>query len=316
MSQGTLDLAHGHRGLRGSFEWVFAWTVFPAVVTATIAGSLALMARGVDPAAAVLPSIFGGYAFVALMERVFTYQRGWLHSLGDLPADVGLFAVNGVFNRLVEPAALAAAGALGAVLSARAGFGLWPGDWPLLAQLPLALVVAEFVEYWVHRLMHEHDWLWRFHSVHHSAPRLYWLNAVRFHPVDLLLVATGKMLPVALLGAGPEILALVVLFSAIHGTFQHSNLVLRLGPLNWIFSMAELHRWHHSPRMAEANHNYGGNLIVWDIVFGTRWLPRDREPPAAIGIETLPRFPTRLGALLAVPFRWARVKREAGQAAG
>jgi sterol desaturase/sphingolipid hydroxylase (fatty acid hydroxylase superfamily) len=301
-------------GLRDGVERVFAWTVFPLVVAVTIGGALVLMVRGVDPAAAVLPFLLGGYAFVALMERVFPHQQAWLHSRGDLPADVGLAATNGLLNRLVEPGALAAAAAGGAALSASLGFGLWPGGWPLLAQLPLALVVAELVEYWVHRLMHERDWLWRFHSVHHSAPRLYWLNAVRFHPVDLLLVATGKMLPLALLGCGAPVLALVVLFSAIHGTFQHANLALRLGPLNWIFSMAELHRWHHSPRMEEANHNYGGNLIVWDVVFGTRWLPRDREPPAAIGIETLPRFPTRLGALLAVPFRWARVKREAAAA--
>ena len=34
-------------------------------------------------------------------------------------------------------------------------------------------------------MMHEVPWLWRFHATHHSAPRLYWLNAGRFHPLDL-----------------------------------------------------------------------------------------------------------------------------------
>ena len=61
----------------------------------------------------------------------------------------------------------------------------------LLAQLPLALVVAELVEYSFHRLMHEVPWLWRFHATHHSAPRLYWLNAARFHPIDLFLVGAN-----------------------------------------------------------------------------------------------------------------------------
>ena len=27
--------------------------------------------------------------------------------------------------------------------------------------------------------------MWRVHAAHHSAPRLYWLNATRFHPFDL-----------------------------------------------------------------------------------------------------------------------------------
>ena len=192
-----------------------------------------------------------------------------------------------------------------------AGAGLWPTTWPLIPQLALALVVAELVEYSLHRAMHEVPWLWRFHATHHSAPRLYWLNAARFHPVDLFLVGSVKLVPLALLGAGAPVLALVNLFSAVHGAFQHANIPVRLGPLNWVFSMTELHRWHHSPVLAEANHNYGGNLAVWDVVFGTRYLPSDRDPPEAIGIESMPAFPMGFGANLAAPFRWRRVEAEA-----
>ena len=174
----------------------------------------------------------------------------------------------------------------------------------LFRSLALALFVAEFVEYWFHRMMHELPWLWRIHATHHSAPRLYWLNAARFHPIDLFLVGAVKMVPIALMGATLPVFALVNLFSAIHGAYQHANVPVRLGPLNWIFSMTELHRWHHSMRIEEANHNYGGNLILWDVIFGTRYLPGDREPPETIGIEALPRFPMGFWANLASPFRW------------
>ena len=105
---------------------------------------------------------------------------------------------------------------------------------------------------------------------------------------------------------------LMAVWVAVHGLFQHCNVHLRLGPLNWVFSMAELHRWHHSPDSAEANHNYGGNLILWDIVFGTRWLPQDREPPVATGIASLPNFPKGYRALLGAPFRWRRLVAESG----
>lgn len=173
--------------------------------------------------------------------------------------------------------------------------------------MPLVLVVGELWEYGWHRALHEVPALWRIHATHHSAPRLYWLNAARFHPLDILWVGTGKLLPLALLGASAAELAMLTLFSAMHGAYQHANVPVRLGPLNWVFSMSELHRWHHAPDPADANHNYGGNLIVWDVVFGTRYLPADREPPEAIGIADLPGFPMGFTAALLSPFRWRRL---------
>ena len=74
--------------------------------------------------------------------------------------------------------------------------------------------------------------------------------------------------------------------------------------------MAEPHRWHHSRTLGEANSNYGSNLIVWDLVFGSFFLPADRNAPREIGIADLPRFPTGYLAHLATPFRWAAVRRE------
>ena len=127
-------------------------------------------------------------------------------------------------------------------------------------------------------------------------------------------MTAASHLPLVLLGVGPEVVALRALFAAIHGIFQHSNLALELGPLNWIFSMAELHRWHHSRSMEEANCNYGQNLIVWDTLFGTRYLPEDREPPVDVGIPDLPGFPTRYLGQLASPFRWSSIRGGAGTA--
>ncbi|MFQ5566823.1 MAG: sterol desaturase family protein, partial [Paracoccaceae bacterium] len=62
-------------------------------------------------------------------------------------------------------------------------------------------------------------------------------------------------------------------FYAVNGFFQHSNVDARLGPLNWLVAGPELHRWHHSRIVRESNTNFGNNLIVWDALFGTRYLP-------------------------------------------
>lgn len=292
-------------------EALVAGLGFPLLLCAGITAFMVLVGRGVDANAASLVVIGVSYALIAVSERLLPWQRSWLHSQGDLRTDIGLFVTNGLVGGVLSPLLLVAVAEFGAALSARVGAGLWPTQWPLLAQLPLALVIAELVEYSFHRMMHEVPWLWRFHATHHSAPRLYWLNAARFHPVDLFLVGTVKVVPLALLGATLPLFALVNLFSAIHGAYQHANLPVRLGPLNWIFSMTELHRWHHSRHVHEANHNYGGNLAVWDVVFGTRWLPDDRDPPEDIGIDDLPGFPMGFWANLASPFRWRRLVAEA-----
>jgi sterol desaturase/sphingolipid hydroxylase (fatty acid hydroxylase superfamily) len=268
---------------------------------------IALLERGVDAPIALLSGQLSAFALVILFERIFPYHESWNHSQGDLLTDVFHLLGTTLTSSVLVPLLLTL------VLIQLAGgpsLGWWPEAWPLAAQLALAMVVGEFFQYWVHRLQHETDLLWRIHAVHHSAPRLYWLNAARFHPLDIALNSLAAFIPLRLMGIGPEVVALHGLFSAVHGIFQHSNLVLRLGPLNWLFSMAELHRWHHSRRLEEANHNYGQNLIVWDVLFGTRFLPADREPPQEIGIEAMPHFPARYAAHLASPFRWQRLLRE------
>jgi sterol desaturase/sphingolipid hydroxylase (fatty acid hydroxylase superfamily) len=216
----------------------------------------------------------------------------------------------GLMIAVATPFVLAGGVALGGWLSGELGIGLWPESWPLLAQAALALVLGELPGYWVHRWEHEWEGLWRFHATHHSAPRLYWLNAGRFHPIDTLLTFVPSYGLLVVLGCGVEALALFTLVTAVHGIFQHANLQLRLGPLNHFFSMAELHRWHHSKTIEEANHNYGQTVIVWDTLFGTRFLPRDREPPEEIGIPDLPAFPMTWWAQILSPFRWRRIQQE------
>jgi sterol desaturase/sphingolipid hydroxylase (fatty acid hydroxylase superfamily) len=292
---------------------VFSWTVFPLVLAAGVAAGLWMLERGVEPWAIIPPVSGGTFLLVLVLERIFPYQERWLHSTGDLKVDVGFAAIDAVWLELIRPFILAGGVVVGGWLAAWVSLDLWPREWPLLAQVVLALVYAEFFKYWVHRWEHETELLWRIHATHHSVPRLYWLNAARFHPLDIgldTLVGAGSL---AVVGCPESVMALFFLVATVHGFFQHANLQIRCGPLNWIFSMAELHRWHHAPVTAEANHNYGQNVIVWDIVFGTRWLPSDREPPANVGLDNLPRFPKTLLGQLASPFRWHAITAEGAE---
>ena len=282
---------------------------FPVVMGGSVAAAIHLTPILGATRAVTLVQVVAVLAIVAL-ERLLPFRPRWNASHGDLRTDMVHATVSGVGTaQLLLPAVKLGGGVLAARLSAAVGSTLWPVGWSPLAQLVLALLIAELAQYWWHRWQHEHEALWRFHAVHHSAPRLYWLNAARFHPLDLATLYAVGYLPLVALGCPEDTLLLFVLFDAVFGMFQHCNIDVALGPLNWIFSMAEPHRWHHSRVLAEANNNYGSNLIVWDLVFRSFFLPP--AAPAEIGIGDMPAFPPGYLAQLASPFRWRRVKRDA-----
>ncbi|MCE2390323.1 MAG: sterol desaturase family protein [Proteobacteria bacterium] len=284
--------------------------VFPLFLVGALAGAWAAIERGVAPAVVVLPVYFLCMPLVALLERLLPYRREWNHSRRDLAADATYMASTWGVGALASPLFTVLAVAVGGWLSRAGDAGLWPSHWPVLAQVALAAVVAEFFDYWGHRILHESRWLWRVHSIHHSALRVYWLNATRTHPGEVLIRGLFGAIPLGALGVGEPVIALWAVAGRVAGLFQHANIDFALGPLSWVFSVGELHRWHHSTRPAEANTNYGNSFIFWDAVFGTRYLPRDREPPALVGLDGMQAFPTRWTAQLVAPFRWRRIQRE------
>ena len=140
--------------------------------------------------------------------------------------------------------------------------------------------------------------------MHHSSERLYVLSSGRNHPMNVLLTYTCQAGPLIALGAGPEVLALVAVFTSVHGMLQHANIDLRHGWLNHVFATAELHRWHHHTDFHIGNHNFGSNLVLFDQLFGTRYLP-DGEDCRQVGLPDL-HLPTNLLHHLASPFRLRR----------
>jgi len=253
------------------------------------------------------PLLFSAYlsagvaAFFILLHETFVPAReDWRPKASDVAND-------GLFLALVQVALPLILRALALVLvvwlatsddAPLAAF--WPGDAPVLAQVLIMMVVAEFFRYWIHRALHTFGPLWRLHAVHHASTKLYTINVGRFHPLDKSLQFLGDTLPFLLLGVAPEVFSAYFVLYATNGFYQHSNADVRLGLLNWVIAGPELHRWHHSAKLAEAQSNYGNNLIVWDTVFGTRFLPNGGSV-GRIGIGN-PHWPHGFFAQLAAPF--------------
>lgn len=228
----------------------------------------------------ILVGVFG----IILHEAFAPHRQEWSPKLQDICSD-SLFLV---VIQISLPAVLKATALFFLVwLSHNTSApcsSFWPHDAPVLIQLCIMLLVAEFFRYWIHRGIHKSRKLWRFHAVHHAADKLYTINVGRFHPFDKALQFIGDSLPFLLLGVSSEVLATYFVLYAVNGFYQHSNTDVRLGFLNWIIAGPELHRWHHSAKISEGHSNYGNNLIIWDVVFGTRFLPKNRQVDS-IGIK-------------------------------
>ncbi len=278
---------------------------YPVVLVGAVGLAAALLDRGLSPGLVTTAVFVAALAVTSGLERVMPHRRAWYPTRADLALDgqyVALMAGTQVVARNLATL-LAALVAVAFVTSI--GPRHWPLAWPLRGQVPLALALADFGKYWLHRLAHTRAWLWRFHAAHHAPDRMYALNGVRLHPINALWnLVLDAGVPLAL-GLDGRAVVLAASFRAAVGVLQHADVALPPGPLDWLLSTPVLHQWHHSTATIEADANYGSTFIVWDVVFGTRRLPRDRGAPDALGLADGARHPARLAAQLAWPWHAA-----------
>ena len=267
----------GNRGLAPVATLVH-WLAYPVLIASGLLLHLLLLRAGVALAWSTYAPVLIGAVIVTLLERNFPHRRAWQPDRSDVAGDLQFM----VFVQILLPKFLAFLVAITALRFLHEHEiildGLWPHHLPPIVQAALMLLAADFLRYWLHRASHE--WsplLWRFHAVHHSPPKLYWVNVGRFHPLEKSLQFLCDAAPFIVLGVSGEVLALYFVFYSLNGICQHCNIELRLGLLNYVISGPELHRWHHSRETRESNKNYGNNVIVWDLLFGSYFLPRDYE---------------------------------------
>jgi sterol desaturase/sphingolipid hydroxylase (fatty acid hydroxylase superfamily) len=165
----------------------------------------------------------------------------------------------------------------------------WPHAWPFAFQTLAMVLAVDLFRYWLHRACHTFTPLWRLHEVHHSPDILYTLNVGRFHPLEKVLHFTADTVPFVLLGVAPEVIAGYFLLYAVNGLFQHSNLRLRYGFLNYIVGSAETHRWHHARDPKTAQCNFSNTTILWDLLFGSFYLPKQRTLDIGISDRSYPK---------------------------
>ena len=229
----------------------------------------------------------------------------WLRPIRKVPADWRRLRTDAyvfVSGSLIRWGGAAAAVAIAMVVAAVAPGGLGGAvrSQPGWLQFIELLLVSDLVFYGAHRLFHAVPFLWRFHEVHHSSEKLDWIATNRVHPVDQIINSAIIAAPALILGFAPGPMLVYALVYRFHGAWLHSNVSSDLGPLGWLVATPKYHHWHHADQLDAYDRNFGGQLLIFDRLFGTLNLPPGRMPQKYGLSDPIPA--TYLGQLMH-PFR-------------
>ncbi len=150
--------------------------------------------------------------------------------------------------------------------------------WPKWSQLLFIFVFRDFMQWAIHRLLHNVKWMWEFHKVHHSIKEMGFAALMRYHWMENIIYRTMEYIPLAMIGFGISDFFIVHIFTLVTGQLGHANLKINLGSFKYLFNGPQMHLLHHAKHMPEKHptgFNYGITLSVWDYIFRTNYWPKD-----------------------------------------
>lgn len=179
-------------------------------------------------------------------------------------------------------------------------------NYPEWAQLLIFFVATDFIQWFVHVMLHRFDFFWKFHKVHHSVEQMGFAAHLRYHWMENVFYTPMKYIAVMLIGGFTPEQAYIVFYIAIAiGHFNHANIHLTYGPLKYIFNNPVMHLWHHVYNLPEGKRhgiNFGISLSIWDYIFKTASIPKD-DAHIKLGFPGLSKFPKTFGKQLFYGFK-------------
>ena len=175
-------------------------------------------------------------------------------------------------------------------------FNIFPWlSWDSSISYWIAFIAIDFCYYWFHRMSHgktnlfrldldfivafclskEVNLFWATHQTHHSAENFNLSTAFRqgfLQPYFSWIF----YLPLALV-IRPRTFLIHAQMNLLYQFWTHTEVISKLGPLEFIFNTPSHHRVHHGRNPYCIDKNYGGILIIWDRLFGTFAAERDDE---------------------------------------
>jgi sterol desaturase/sphingolipid hydroxylase (fatty acid hydroxylase superfamily) len=131
--------------------------------------------------------------------------------------------------------------------------------------------------------------LWWFHTVHHGQRELnQWTND-RIHPMDYVVGALIRFVPVTLIGVSAHAIVGYAVVTAWYTRLYHANIRSNFGLLRFVLVTPQSHRVHHSLRPEHQDTNFGVLFSVWDHLFGTQCRDYDVYPETGVADPTFPQ---------------------------
>jgi sterol desaturase/sphingolipid hydroxylase (fatty acid hydroxylase superfamily) len=282
---------------------VIRWGLYPASWALALGAFHLLHTTNLDPRTLWAGTIGILACTYLILEFLVPYQPRWSMTWQSFGADLRFVILNTACIAGLSAAlawlTITISGDLSGIAS----------NWPEPMQLAACLLVFEAVNYSLHRAMHRATGhigriLWRSHAAHHLPPRLYLVMHAVFHPINgVLIQGLAITLPIWAMGYNQNVVTMFLIINGMHGLISHFNVDMRMGWANYLFIGPELHRYHHSADVNEAQ-NFGSTLSIFDQMFGT-FVYRPSVTPDHLGVQQASGLPPyeRTFSVLMLPFR-------------
>ena len=173
-------------------------------------------------------------------------------------------------------------------------------------QLLIFFIIADFIQWIVHNILHRVPFLWKFHKVHHSVKEMGFAAHLRYHFLETFAYQIFKYISLSMLfGLSLSNAFIVYSLTVLIGHLNHANLGWDYGPLKYIFNNPKMHIWHHAndlPAEHAKGMNFGISLSCWDYIFGTAHIPSDGRD-IELGFPGDETFPETFAGQVIEPFK-------------
>jgi sterol desaturase/sphingolipid hydroxylase (fatty acid hydroxylase superfamily) len=234
----------------------------------------------------IKPEDYQIIAFFVLVGVFGTWERlrpaRAIDHWADLKIDLLSFSLAVLMNRVSTKTVQKLAGAL--VPSGVLGWLHAVQALPGAVKIVMAVFVADFIIYWIHRSQHRFDALWRTHAWHHSVEHLYWFSGFRTSFLHSFIYNIPQAtVPMLVFKLSPAQAGVAYSIGVLIQFWEHTNVRVNIGPLRWLFITPDYHRVHHSATQ-QCRMNLGTTFSLWDRMFGTYVDPASMPESFPLGL--------------------------------
>jgi sterol desaturase/sphingolipid hydroxylase (fatty acid hydroxylase superfamily) len=166
-------------------------------------------------------------------------------------------------------------------------------------------IIADFLQWNIHRLLHRVPFLWEFHKVHHSVKEMGFAAQFRFHFLETIVYKSLQYIPLGMIGFGIQEFFIVHMLAVFIGHLNHANINWDYGVFRYLINNPKMHLWHHAKELPDSHRygvNFGISLSIWDYLFKTAHVPYHKAN-LELGFEKDENYPTGFIDQVIEPFK-------------